>query len=553
MLAVFARGRTMKPHALLTVAASALVGLLAFPTDAQNKTADVTNFAIGAICRAEQHVEIVGGSPRITIESGMGDGGFAIATSSGEAQRWFNYGITLFHAFYHEDGRRAFDQAVAADPDCAMCLWGQALSRGPTQNFDTSADDMKAALGFAQKAQALARTQREKILTAAMVKRYSGTQDGAGERAFATELLAGEKVGAPAPDLRLLAAEVLLTAWRRGDKAAPNDAMALIEPVLRATPDNTAAIHYYIHATEFAKQPALALAYAEKLSRLAPKASHLVHMAAHTYFHVGRYEDAATINAFALRVDAEHLTDTATPGPVSAADYYQHNLMFGMAGTLMSGDSDLALKFADHLHRAFPQSDFKADGLSAVEGKRYVIYARYAPARLLALPEPAADDPVTRALYHYARGEAFAVQRDAAGLAREAALVKIDKPFFEVARHVLAGRLAMLQGRYADAAKEFEAGAVQQETLLASSWDPPAWWYPIRRSQAAALLQAGQFARAADVAKASLVAWPSDPLTLLVLSRAEDGLGRAADARHDDAQAIGNWQDDIAKVDITVL
>jgi tetratricopeptide (TPR) repeat protein len=531
-----------------------LVCLLAFPTGAQNRTADGINFAIGAICSAEQHVEISGGASHITIESGMGDGGFAVATTSRDAQRWFDYGIKLFHAFYHEDGRQAFDNAVAADPNCAMCLWGQALSRGPTQNFDTSDDDMKAALAFAQKAQAAAHTQREKILTAAMVTRYSGTQDAAGERAFAAALLKGEEAGARAPDLRLLAAEVLLTAWRRGDKTATaTDAMALIEPILRANPDNTAAIHYYIHATEFAKQPALALVYAEKLSRLAPRASHLVHMASHTYFHVGRYQDAATINAFALKVDAQHLADTATPGPLSTADYYQHNLMFGMAGTLMSGDGALALKFADHLHRAFPQAGFEHDGLSAAEGKRYVIYARYAPARLLALPEPPADNPMTRAFYHYARGEAFAAQHDAAGLAREAALVTGDKPLFEVARHVLAGRLAMLQGRYADAAQAFEAGAGQQESLLASSWDPPAWWYPVRRSQAAALLQAGQFAQAADVARQSLQDWPSDPLALLVLSRADDGLGHAADARQAEAGAIGNWEGDIAKVDAATL
>ena len=33
---------------------------------------------------------------------------------------------------------------------------------------------------------------------------------------------------------------------------------------------------------------------------------------------------------------------------------------------------------------------------------------RYDPQRMLSLPEPSADNPVTRALYHYGRGEAFA-------------------------------------------------------------------------------------------------------------------------------------------------
>ena len=76
-----------------------------------------------------------------------------------KAQAWFDYGIKMFHAFYHDDARRAFDNAVAADPDCAMCLWGQALSRGAVLNFDAEEADFKAALeiGKARAGQARAR------------------------------------------------------------------------------------------------------------------------------------------------------------------------------------------------------------------------------------------------------------------------------------------------------------------------------------------------------------------------------------------------------------
>lgn len=543
----------MRRDTLTAFAALAFTGMLAFPTVADDRPANNTAFAISAICRAERYAGTAGSSARITIERGMGDGGFAIATASRPAQQWFNYGIKLFHAFYHQDSRQAFDNAVAADSRCALCLWGQALSRGPTANFDAEPDDLKAGLDMARRAEGLARTAREKILTSALAKRYSRDQDAAAERDFAAELLKGEAAGSPAADLRSLAAEVLLGAWRRGDHDAAAAAIDFLEPVLRQSPDNTGAIHYYIHATEFAGKPGLALAYAEKLSRLAPKASHLVHMAAHTYFHIGRYQDAATINAFALGIDADHLKDTASPVSVVEADYYGHNLGFGMAGALMSGDRALALRFADHVHRVYSERAFHSDGMSALEGRRLVIYARYDPARLLALPEPTADNPKTRALYHYARGEAYAMRRDGAGVAREVALVTGDDPLLVVARGVLAGRLAMLQGRYAQAAASFEAAAHQQETVLASSFDPPPWWYPIRRSAAAAWLQAGQPARAMQAAQASLAAWPTDPMALLVRARAEDALGQVADARHDNATAIGTWEGDIGKVDIATL
>ena len=545
----FGASHSMKSDKHFAVAASALVLLLAFPTIAGDKTM----LAVGAICRVEAHNETPGGNPHLVIEDGMGVGGFPVATSNRKAQVWFNYGITLFHAFYHEDAKRAFANAVAADPRCAMCLWGQALSRGPTQNFDVSADDLKAGLEIARQAEKAARTRREKLLAAAMIRRYSRAQDTAAERDFSDEVLAAEKTGPDTPDLRLIAAESLLTVWRReerGKRNPPTGAIALIEPILRRQPDNTAAIHYYIHATEMAKQPALALPYAEKLARLAPRASHLVHMASHTFLRVGRWEDAAAVNAFALQAEADHMTATEAAGRVSAAAYYGHNWANGMAGALISGDRALGLKFADHLHKAWAQDGFAKDEASDNEMQRFAFYARYDPQHMLALEAPSAEGPVTTAFWHYGRGEAFATLHDAAGVAREAALVTGDRPEVTVAKGVLAGRLAMLQGRFAEAARLFEETAAKQDTILTDSMDPPPWWYPVRRSVAAAYLQAGDFARAAETAKKSLQGWPNDALALLVLSRAEDGLGHFADARHDEAAAMGNWEGNISKVDV---
>lgn len=539
----------MKPHTLAVLGCATLAWLVALPTVAADRLED----AIFAICRAETHIDTSGGTPTIAIEQGMGDGGFPVATTSKPAQDWFNYGIKLYHAFYHDDARLAFDKAVAADPHCAMCLWGQALSRGPVMNFDVEDADIKAGLEIANRARAAARTKRDRLLTAAMVKRYSRPQDVAAERDFAADLIKADETGPSALDLRLLASEVLMTAWRRGDHTTAAPAVALIEPILRQWPRNTAAIHYYIHATEYAGYPVRALPYAEQLPRLAPKASHLVHMASHTFFRVGRYEDAATINAFAIRTDADHLTETRTPGPLAAATYYGHNLRFAMAGTLMSGDRTLALKFADHLHRAFPEAAFHKDGMSDAEGQRFTIYARYDPRRMLALPLPSADNPVTQSLYHYARGEAFSQLGDANGVAAETRQVSGDEPTIKIARDVLAGRLAMLQHRFGDAAQAFERAAAAQDALLPATIDPPTWWYPIHRSVAAAWLLDGQFAKAADAAQKSLSGWPADPLALLVLSRAHDGLGHHDDARRSDAQAIGLWQGSIAGVKIATI
>jgi len=553
----------MKPDTLCAVAGATLVWLVALPTTAAPQLIDVSYAAkslgaVFAICRVEARAEPQAGNQTIFIESGMGSGGFPIATTNPKAQAWFNYGLKMFHAFYHDDARRAFDKAVAADPDCAMCLWGQALSRGAVLNFDAEEADFKAALEMAKRAQTKARPPRDKLLTAALVRRYSRDQDAVAEHDFAADLLKAD-VNGPTADLQLLAAEVVLTERRRGKTPSPEaDALAnrgarLIEPVLAKAPNNTAAIHYYIHATEVAGHAQTALPYAERLGALAPNASHLVHMAAHTFFHVGRYEDAAIVNAAAMRTDSDHLEETKATGGLKDAVYYGHNLDFGMAGALMSGDRALAIKFADHLHRAFPEKDFAKDGMNYDEGRRFLIYARYDPKAMLSLPEPAADAPEKRGFYHYARGEAFAALGDAKSLAAEAEKITLDGRTWKIARAVLAGRLAMLRHRYTDAAHAFEQAVAEQDGYSPHAWDPPPWWYPVRRSAAAAWLAAGQYQQAAEAAEKSLVAWPGDPLALRILSQAEAGLGRTPDAREHYAKAVGLWIGDIGKIDIALI
>src|SRR5450755_2756706 len=103
---------------------------------------------------------------------------------------------------------------------------------------------------------------------------------------------------------------------RGGNPTAVARALQLLKGVLARHPDDTAAIHYYIHATEFAGHPAEALPYADKLADLAPGASHLVHMAAHTLMHVGQYERVATVDAAALKVDADVEGEMGYAGPL---------------------------------------------------------------------------------------------------------------------------------------------------------------------------------------------------------------------------------------------
>ncbi|HMC91317.1 MAG TPA: hypothetical protein VKI45_02545, partial [Allosphingosinicella sp.] len=79
---------------------------------------------------------------------------------------------------------------------------------------------------------------------------------------------------------------------------------------------------------------------------------------------------------------------------------------------------------------------------------------------------------------------------------------------------------AMMEKRPAEAALAFKQAAELQESKdFSSVSDPPAWYYPIRRDLAEALLASGDKAGAAKAAAAALVYRPKDPGTEALLKK----------------------------------
>jgi hypothetical protein len=89
-------------------------------------------------------------------------------------------------------------------------------------------------------------------------------------------------------------------------------------------------------------------------------------------------------------------------------------------------------------------------------------------------------------------------------------------------RGVLAGRLAMLGHDPRAAAEAFSQAADLEETPAFNDFtDPPVFWYPVRRDQAAALLAAGDPKGAQAAAEASLKLRVKDPVAEALLAKAE--------------------------------
>jgi tetratricopeptide (TPR) repeat protein len=226
-----------------------------------------------------------------------------ISSQVANAQKYFDQGMRLVFAFNHGEAIRAFREAQRLDPDCAICYWGEALALGPHVNAGMDSASGVQAWAALRKAQALApkASASERAYIAALAPRYAAvprTERAALDSAFATAMARLAQQYPDDLDAQTLYAEAMMDLrpwnyWQPDGKPYPGttEVVQVLERVLARDANHPGACHYYIHAVE-AVEPAKAVACAERLAQLMPGAGHLVHMPAHIYIRVGRYNEA---------------------------------------------------------------------------------------------------------------------------------------------------------------------------------------------------------------------------------------------------------------------
>lgn len=501
------------------------------------------------------------------ILTGYGSGGFRISTGSRPAQAFFDNGMQLGHAFAHKASIAAFAEARRLDPLCAMCTWGEAWASGPTINYTISADDvdkLKVLAGTAERRAATGPLKERQLIAALQLRYVDGGGKGSGDIAFARAMDALARSYPDDDEIATITADAwMIPASLREQRAKLPRAVALLETVLRRNPNYTPAIHFYIHVTEMSGFPSRAEPYADRLAGLAPAASHLVHMPSHTYYWDGRYQDAVDANVAAVALGVANAKRLNLPDPPGAwqLPYHPHNVQFGVGAALLSGDAKDALALSGPFIIAAAHYPRAPAFAQMGGGTGYFAMGRFAdPAKVMAMPDPGAAVPFMQAYRHYARGEAMARVGDSAGVRSEAAKIperigiirKEDQTLhatamMRIAKLVLTGQAAMIDKRPDLAAKAYaQAAKIEESKLFDDLSDPPAWWYPVRRSLAAALLASNRPADALREANAALKRRPMDPMTMIVRADAEDSLGDAASAANDRLFAKRNWHGDQA-------
>ena len=504
----------------------------------------------------------------------LGVHAFKVTTKSAKAQQFVNQGLNLAYGFNHAEAARAFAEAARLDPSSAMAYWGHALVLGPNINAAMAPDQEPVARDLVQKALSLKgkATPRERDYIDALVTRYTGKAEDRqkADRAFADAMRAVSKKYPRDLDAATIFAEALMDLrpwnyWTRDGRPqeGTDEAIAALERVIAANPKHPGALHYWIHVWE-SKDPQRAEREADRLLPLMPGAGHIVHMPAHIFLRLGRYDDVVASNQQAALADEDYIRQCRAQG-MYPLGYYPHNVHFIWAGATMSGQAKLAIESARKT--AAVVSGAAPEQIPFVQG--FLVVPYYAMVRfgkwdeLIAEPKPEHETLFTRGVWHYARGSAFAAKGRADEAQQElAALQKIladpelpkmtqfsqnsAETILRLANEVLTGDLALRRKDFTAAVATLDRAVRLEDGMVYT--EPADWPAPTRHWLGAALLGAGRHAEAETVYWEDLRRNRENGWSLIGLRDALAAQGKKDEAAAMDARLKKSW----ARSDVTL-
>ena len=508
---------------------------------------------------------------RAPVLSGFGQALLQPGSRNAAAQTWFAQGMAQAYAFNPAEAVRAFKAALAADPACSLCAWGVAWQLGPNINAP-GRDDLAEARRYVVVAQrhAAQAAPLEQALLDAMAWRYGAPgdmrQDGPGgadvcgparrgqahplDTAYAERLRGLADRLPDDPDVVSLYAEAELVAtaddWWDAKTGQPGGRVAevadRIERALLAHPRHTGLNHYMVHALDSSAQAQRAVPAADRLGALAPASPHLLHMPAHIYVKVGRFEDAVRVNQQALAAELALTAQIKSQSLEPVWNWDGHNLHFLWFSALMRDDGELALSTARRVAEMAskgesPYAEYRRalPLLTLARLQRWdAVLQEHVPAGKHGMAERMASALQALAMLNTgrlaeARAKAQALDKDVANAKRKGGRATesdaAGSPFVSVLHSWLQAELALRDGQI-DSARQRMAQATEAEDELGG--EPPLLAAGSRLMLGRAMLQAGRHADAEAAFRDDLRVHPGNALAQKGLAQA---MARAIAAR----------------------
>ena len=261
---------------------------------------------------------------------------------SAQAQPIIEKGVAQLHSFQYQQAEATFTEASQTDTQCAVAYWGRAMALYHQLWDFPTADTLAKGRAYADQGQKLgAKTPREGDYIAAAVAFYGN--DGKLTHAARIEgySAAMEKLHRDFPDdtegAAFYALSLVSLSYEKDELVSRKKAIAILDPLFAAHPDNPGVAHYLIHATDTAELAPQGLAAARHYAQIAPDSSHAIHMPSHIFVRLGLWQESIDSNIAAAAAAAK-----ATEAHEADAGYQLHAMDFLNYSYLQSGQEGKA-------------------------------------------------------------------------------------------------------------------------------------------------------------------------------------------------------------------
>ncbi len=231
----------------------------------------------------------------------------------------FKKGLLLLHSFEYQDAREAFYKAQEIDPNMPMAYWGEAMTHNHTlwneQNYENGFAAVEKIKGIKEKNK-LSSLEKD-LLSAVEILYKPKTSKKDRDQNY---MLYMQDLYKKYPDNHEIAAFYSLSLLGSVSEGRNDSIYGLganiANKIIKDNAKHPGALHYLIHSYDDPDHAYLALDVANSYAKVAPNASHALHMPSHIYVALGMWDRviASNIDSYQAsinRMESRHLDNDA--------------------------------------------------------------------------------------------------------------------------------------------------------------------------------------------------------------------------------------------------
>ena len=465
------------------------------------------------------------------------------ATSCNDtAQRRFDRAMRYQHSFWYAESKEIYEEALKADPECAIAYWGIALALLNNPHGAVPTPNLPIGLAAIEKGQAVrAKTERERDYIDALSVMYVDYDKIPHQARVQSYLKKMAALAAKYPDddeAQIFYAITLNVAASPADKTYANQlkGAAILEPIWQRQPQHPGIAHYLIHLYDYPPIADKGIPAALRYSKIAPNAPHAQHMPSHIFTRVGYWKESIAANLASVQAA---MASKESGDQLHGQDYLVY-------AYLQLGQDAAARQVIDQVEATQPNPDVYAGAFAqAASPARYMVErgdwkgAANLEVRPSKFPQTMAITYFARALGAARSGDPAAARADVAKLSDIRDSLREAKSDYwatqaDVEAQVANAWVLYADGKYDDALKAMSAAADAEDKTEKSPVTPGSL-APARELYGFMLLDRG-------MAKEALAAFEATQAKEPNRFNGYAGAAKAAQALGDTAKAKANYE-----------